>query len=156
MTLVLIAACALACAALLASERAGSRAGIWLSKPVAAAAFVGVGISVGAFESAYGRWILLGLCLSWFGDVLLIPDHRPKLFLAGIGGFLAAHVAYCAAFLGAGMRPRRMPLQEPIGPRNADARAGEVGGEDWQRPYNQCSYPSLWAVWTSEMTRSLT
>lgn len=102
MTTAGIVVCALACAALLVSERAGSRTGVWLSKPLAAAGFVGVGLSLGPFESAYGRWILLGLCLSWWGDVLLIPKDRPKVFLLGIGSFLTAHLAYCAAFLGAG------------------------------------------------------
>lgn len=95
----LIAVCAVACAGLLASDRLGSRLGVWICKPLAAAAFVGVGLASGPFESDFGRWILLGLCLSCLGDVLLIPKQAPKMFLAGIGSFLLGHVAYCGAFL---------------------------------------------------------
>lgn len=91
--------CALACALLLISERRDVRAGVWLAKPVAAAAFVAAGLSAGIPESLHGRLVVAGLCLSWWGDVLLIPRERPLVFLVGIASFLLAHVAYAAAFL---------------------------------------------------------
>ena len=52
----------------------------------------------GALASSYGRLILLGLLLSWLGDVFLIPK-RQLFFIAGLGSFLLAHVAFSGAFL---------------------------------------------------------
>jgi uncharacterized membrane protein YhhN len=95
--------CVLACTALLVSERRGSRVGVWLFKPLAAACFVTVGLLCDPFESSYGRWILAGLVLSALGDVLLIPNERELVFLAGMLSFLLGHVAYCIAFLGLGV-----------------------------------------------------
>ena len=95
--------CGLACAVLLVSERRDVRAGVWLAKPVAAAAFVAAGLLAGIPETLHGRLVVLGLCLSWWGDVLLIPRERPQLFLAGITSFLLAHVAYGAAFVSLGL-----------------------------------------------------
>jgi uncharacterized membrane protein YhhN len=99
----LVALCAAACASLLVSERRGSRLGVWLSKPLAAVAFVALGLALGGLESDYGRWVVLALLLSLLGDVLLIPDGRELWFLCGIGSFLCAHVAYCVAFAVAGV-----------------------------------------------------
>ena len=93
------AATALCVAALLFSERAGSRIGVWISKPAASTAFIAVALAAGATGTSYGRAILAGLVLSWLGDVLLIPRHAPKIFLAGVASFLLGHVAYAAAFL---------------------------------------------------------
>ena len=87
-----------ACGTLLLAERASSVLGIWLSKPLAAAAYIGAALAVGALASTYGRLILVALCFSWLGDVLLIPNERPKLFLAGIASFLLAHVVFGLAF----------------------------------------------------------
>ncbi|MGI9292816.1 MAG: lysoplasmalogenase [Pseudomonadales bacterium] len=95
--------CAACCAALVISEYKSSRRGVVLFKPLASAAFVAVGLSAGqASDSNYMYCILLGLCASWLGDVLLIPAERAPFFLAGITCFLAAHLAYCAAFLTTG------------------------------------------------------
>ena len=84
--------------ALLAAERAGQRAGVWLAKPLAASGFVAAALAAGALHSAYGRWILAGLALSWLGDVLLIPRDARAPFLAGLASFLLGHVAYTLAF----------------------------------------------------------
>jgi len=97
--------CALACTALLVSERRESRLGVWLFKPLAAACFVAVGLHGAPFDSSYGVWILTGLVLSALGDVLLIPSEHELLFLAGMLSFLLGHVAYCIAFLGLGIDP---------------------------------------------------
>jgi len=89
---------ATAVAALLWAELKSSRLGIWLIKPVASTLFVITALLAGALDSFYGRLILLGLLLSWLGDVLLIPK-RQLFFIAGLGSFLLAHVAFSGAFL---------------------------------------------------------
>ncbi len=43
--------------------------------------------------------ILVGLTLSWLGDVLLIPKGAGAAFKAGALSFLGGHVAYAAAFV---------------------------------------------------------
>ncbi len=91
--------CAVAVAGLLVAERRGSRAGLWLTKPVASLAFIWGGIAAGALDSTYGQLLLLGLVLCLLGDLLLIPLDRPAVFRAGVFAFLAGHVAYSAAFL---------------------------------------------------------
>jgi uncharacterized membrane protein YhhN len=100
-----VALCAVAVAGLLVAERRGSQAGLWLTKPVASAAFIWLALASGALESTYGRWLLAGLALCMLGDVLLIPRDRPGVFRAGVFAFLLGHVAYCAAFLTRPMAP---------------------------------------------------
>lgn len=91
--------CALAVAGLLLAERLGSQAGLWLTKPVASAAFVWLALGSGALDSTYGRLVLVALLLCMLGDVLLIPRDRPRIFRAGILAFLLGHVAYGVGFL---------------------------------------------------------
>jgi uncharacterized membrane protein YhhN len=99
------ATCAVAVLGLLAAEAVdlrasgpGSRAAIWLTKPVAATAFIGASLANGLPTTGYGRAVVIALVLSWWGDVLLIPRAQ-RIFLAGILAFLSAHLAYAAAFL---------------------------------------------------------
>ena len=94
-----IALCVVAVAGLLLAERRGSRNGLWLTKPVASAAFVWLGLESGALDSTYGQFVLAGLVLCMLGDVLLIPLGRPGIFRAGLFAFLLGHVAYSAAFV---------------------------------------------------------
>lgn len=97
--LVLSGTClAIAVAALLRAELKLSRLGVWLAKPVASTLFVVTALLAGAPASPYGQLILSGLVLSWLGDVFLIPK-RPGFFVAGLGSFLLAHLAYSGAFL---------------------------------------------------------
>ena len=100
-----IVLCAVAVAGLLVAERRDSQAGLWLTKPVASAAFIWLALASGALDSPYGRWLLAGLALCMLGDVLLIPRDRPGVFRAGVFAFLLGHVAYCAAFLTQRMAP---------------------------------------------------
>lgn len=93
------AVCAVAVAGLLVAEQRGSRAGLWLTKPLASLAFLWVALAAGALESSYGRWVLLGLALCLAGDVLLIPQERNAAFRAGVFAFLAGHLAFSVAFL---------------------------------------------------------
>jgi len=97
------AATGLAVVALLFFERMGSRAGVWLAKPLASTAFLAVALDADALATPYGRGILAGLALSWLGDVLLIPRRSPRLFLAGVASFLLGHVAYAIAFVARGI-----------------------------------------------------
>jgi uncharacterized membrane protein YhhN len=76
----------------------GARRAEWITKPLAATGFVVSALQHGALGSAYGVCVLVALCLSWCGDVLLIPRTKGT-FLAGLGAFLFAHVAYAAAFV---------------------------------------------------------
>ena len=82
---------------LVAAERSGSPVRP-VAKPVASAGFIAVAIAAGALDSAFGRWILAGLALSWFGDVFLLSKAR-VWFLGGLAAFLLAHVAYVGAFV---------------------------------------------------------
>lgn len=89
---------AAAVAALLVAETREWRPGIWLLKPLASTVFVFAAVYLGALDSSFGRLILLGLSLSWLGDLLLIPAHRTA-FVAGLASFLLAHLAFAGAFL---------------------------------------------------------
>lgn len=100
--IVLVAVLAGALAGLLLAELARSREGIWLTKPLASAAFVALAWVWGAADSPYGQLVLAGLALSWVGDVLLVVDDR-RAFLAGLAAFLVAHVVYAAAFFTLGV-----------------------------------------------------
>jgi uncharacterized membrane protein YhhN len=120
---------ALAVAALLVAERHGSRAGVWWAKPIASSAFVAAAIAAGALETAYGTAILAGLCLSWLGDVLLIPSDRPSVFLCGMGSFLLGHVAYAVAFVERGVSTGALL---PLG---LMMTAGAVLALTWLRPH---------------------
>ncbi len=88
-----------ALAGLLLAEQRQAQRGLWLFKPVAAAAYIWVALVHGATSGAFGIAVLVALLLSWCGDVLLIPKNRPAVFRAGIIAFLAAHIAFVAAFL---------------------------------------------------------
>ena len=67
-------------------------------KCAASVMFVMVAYSAGAGSSkAYFVLILLGLCLSLAGDVLLIFTQK-KYIISGASFFLAAHLCYIAAF----------------------------------------------------------
>jgi len=96
---------AIAVASLLLAEYKESRLGVWLAKPAAAAGFIAYAISLGAWETSYGSWILAGLVLSFGGDVLLIPRGSQAIFQAGVGSFLLGHVAYSVAFAVRGVDP---------------------------------------------------
>lgn len=68
-----------------------------LPKMVAASAFVAVAFAVGALDTAFGRIMVVGLILSWLGDLFLSYNGRGP-FVAGLLSFLAAHVSYVVAF----------------------------------------------------------
>lgn len=89
---------ALACVALLTLLSLGLHVPAAIAKFVASTAFIAIAIRSGAWESTYGRLILLGLVLSWFGDMFLVGESQVA-FLSGLVAFLLAHVAYVGAFV---------------------------------------------------------
>ena len=91
--------------ALIVAESRQSPAGLWATKPLAAAAYIAIALAAGATGSPYGWAILAALFLSWWGDVLLIPKDRPGVFRAGILAFLAGHLAFAVAFVIRGVSP---------------------------------------------------
>jgi uncharacterized membrane protein YhhN len=84
--------------ALVLSDFRDIRAGRYLFKPLAAAAFVWLAWSLGATDTAYGKWLLVALLLCMLGDLLLMPD-KEVFFLAGLGAFLCGHLLFGVAFL---------------------------------------------------------
>jgi uncharacterized membrane protein YhhN len=68
-----------------------------VAKGIASSAFVAAALASRATASPYGRLLLVALSLSWLGDLLLLSRER-RAFLAGLGAFLAAHVAFVIAF----------------------------------------------------------
>jgi uncharacterized membrane protein YhhN len=81
---------------LLIAERANARRGVAVAKTLASLGFLSAAWAAGAMGSLYGRVILVGLVLCFFGDVLLIPKSR-SCFLAGLASFLIGHLAFAAA-----------------------------------------------------------
>lgn len=84
--------------ALVAAELARAPRAYWLCKPLASTGFVGLAVAAGALAHAYGAIVAAGLALSWVGDVCLLARASRRLFLAGLGAFAGAHVAYALAF----------------------------------------------------------
>jgi len=74
-------------------------------KLVASSAFVWLGYHCGALRSGYGRALIVGLVLSWCGDLFLLGAGR-EAFVAGLVCFLLAHVAYITAFARLGLNDR--------------------------------------------------
>jgi uncharacterized membrane protein YhhN len=90
--------CALNLAGLLWAEASDRQQWRWLFKPLAAACFIALALHCGAADSDYGRYLLAGLVLCWFGDVFLIPKQELS-FLLGLGSFLLGHVLYIVSFM---------------------------------------------------------
>lgn len=69
----------------------------YIYKPLTMLGIIGLVFVSDGPESAYRWWILAGLILSLAGDIFLML--RPARFLAGLGSFLLAHMAYVGGFL---------------------------------------------------------
>ena len=93
-----IALVAVACIALVGLLQSGLYLPAIAAKLIASTAFIAVAVRSGAMASRYGRLILLGLALSWCGDMFLTGQSR-LAFLAGLSAFLLGHVAYVTAFV---------------------------------------------------------
>lgn len=104
--LLIVLACIAAVVALLRFEHRRHLRGRAISKLAASSAFLWLAWASAATDSDYGRWILLALALSWCGDLCLL-SARSGAFLAGIGAFLLAHVAFAFGFA---TRPHALPV----------------------------------------------
>ncbi len=87
---------------LLVAEYLSWQTGICVFKPLASTGFLAAAVMHGAWQTPYGRVLLAALCLSWLGDLLLLPEHT---LLLGLASFLAAHLVYAAAFAVRGSSP---------------------------------------------------
>jgi uncharacterized membrane protein YhhN len=74
------------------------RSGRYIFKPLAAAAFVWLAVSLDATGTPYGNWLLAALIFCMIGDLLLMPDDE-RSFLAGLTAFLCGHLLFAVAFL---------------------------------------------------------
>jgi uncharacterized membrane protein YhhN len=101
MTMPLLALAVCCLVALLIAERRGSVTGKLIFKPLLSALFIYAALLQPKPVPAYATALLIGLCLSWFGDLLLIFKSK-SLFLAGLCAFLLGHLCYAAAFYGIG------------------------------------------------------
>ena len=75
-------------------------------KPLASLAFLVAGALFLPLPDRPAVLLMIGLVLSFVGDVLLIPRGRKLTFLLGLGAFLAAHCAYSIAFVLHGLDTR--------------------------------------------------
>lgn len=88
----------LAVSGLVLSDYHRKRAGRYLFKPLAAAAFLWVALLPGLPVSPYASWLLAGLVCCALGDLLLMPDSE-HFFLGGLAAFLCGHLLFATAFL---------------------------------------------------------
>jgi uncharacterized membrane protein YhhN len=93
-----IAAVVVLLAVHLGAELRGARGLRAAGKIGASLAFVVLALS-GGVRDRFAAAIVAGLALSLAGDALLLSARRTA-FLAGLGAFLLAHLAYAAAFAG--------------------------------------------------------
>jgi len=108
-----LAVAASATMAVVAAHR-DDRRGVYVFKPLTTILVIVATLWIfGPATRRYQDLILLGLALSLAGDVfLMLPRDR---FVAGLASFLAAHVAYIAAFtLGVGFAPAQLPWLAPF------------------------------------------
>ncbi|KIG15376.1 putative MEMBRANE PROTEIN [Enhygromyxa salina] len=88
-------------------------ASLAITKLIASTGFLFTAIHAGALGSEWGRWIFVGLVLSWCGDAFLLARAR-SMFLAGLVAFLLGHVGYCVAFVTHGFDTRVALAVAPV------------------------------------------
>ncbi len=82
--------------AIIGAER-NARVLVAIFKPLTTILLLAV---VGMPETAFARWVAIGIVLSVIGDAALLwPGNRA--FIVGLAAFLLAHVSYVVAFVGA-------------------------------------------------------
>lgn len=93
----MLAAATVSVALHLRAEYRGPRWQVYLFKPLTTTLLLGIaGASASAHGAPYQAAIVVGLVCSLAGDIfLMLPRDR---FMAGLGSFLVAHLAYLAAF----------------------------------------------------------
>ncbi len=93
-----LALAAVAIPALVIVDLRAWRAGRYIFKPLPALAFLWLALVLDPLDSAYGRWLYLGLLLCALGDLLLMFESE-RSFLAGLLAFLSGHLLYIVAFM---------------------------------------------------------
>jgi uncharacterized membrane protein YhhN len=73
-----------------------------IAKMAASTGMIVLALSGDALSVGWARWAVVGLALSWIGD-LALSYRGQQAFLAGLVAFFMAHVAYVIAFLVRGM-----------------------------------------------------
>lgn len=76
----------------------GFREGERLATPAFTVLLLALAWLLGADLVGYGRWLLIGLVASLVADLFLLGDTEER-FRAGLGSFLAVHLAYLAMVL---------------------------------------------------------
>ncbi|HEX2704490.1 MAG TPA: lysoplasmalogenase family protein, partial [Candidatus Lustribacter sp.] len=95
---VLLGALAVAAPADWVCVHRGFREGERLAAPAFMVLLLALAWLLGADLVGYGRWLLIGLVASLVGDLFLLGDTEER-FRAGLGSFLAVHLAYLAMIL---------------------------------------------------------
>jgi uncharacterized membrane protein YhhN len=103
-----------ACGLHLRAAYRGPRWQVYLFKPLTTLLLLGIAASAPAAHGAtYRLTIMIGLLLSLSGDVfLMLPQDR---FIAGLGSFLLAHLAYITGFALEGSMGSAPRLLLPLG-----------------------------------------
>lgn len=71
----------------------------YLLKPLTILCLIGVALAVDPQDPAARAWFVGALVFSLAGDVFLMLDRDGELFVAGLGAFLVAHLAYVVGML---------------------------------------------------------
>ncbi len=74
-----------------------------IGKLVAASAYVGAALALGAMESRYGQVLVAGMACCWLGDLFLVSPGNRSMFTAGLAAFLLGHLVYVVAFMARGV-----------------------------------------------------
>lgn len=82
----------------IAADRRQDRSGRLLTKATASSGFITIALSLGALESPWGQLLLVALCLSTLGDMVLAARETSS-FVGGSVALLLAHVVFGAAFV---------------------------------------------------------
>lgn len=105
-----------------------------VAKPLVLVALIVAALVLDPTDDAMRAWFVVALVLSLAGDVFLLP--RVDRFVAGLGAFLLAHLAYVVGFAVGGVTVAVMPVAAlavalvaaPLGQRLvAGARASGQG-----------------------------
>ena len=69
-----------------------------ITKPGCMLVLIGAAAALDPADESARAALLVALALSTLGDIFLLRGDKPNLFVAGLGAFLAAHLAYIVAF----------------------------------------------------------
>jgi uncharacterized membrane protein YhhN len=73
-------------------------------KPLVMVALAWLALAMGAADTNLGRYLLVALVFSFFGDIFLLGTNVVD-FSGGLASFLVAHIAFVLAFLTLGFQP---------------------------------------------------